>query len=280
MKQILLSKSAFKVASTCPTKLYYYLQDYPSVKEENEYLIFLARDGHIVGKIAQLQYPNGIEIDRSAGKEPAVAETERLLQTNDNIVLFEAALRSGPLIAYVDILIKRGSSLSLIEVKSKGLDSADGEAELYGILGKKGGIDSNFRPYIEDVAFQYIVAKERFPDAHISCFLRAPDKSFHTALDDLPALFTVTEKDHVTFHGDPAALNAEALLIDAEVTAPPLSPIHSLPHLSRYTLHSPPRAKSANTAAALKTRAADLTNVGATWRRSPHTSFIFETAPV
>jgi CRISPR/Cas system-associated exonuclease Cas4 (RecB family) len=47
-----LSKSDFKVAQTCPTKLYYKKRGYPSVKDDDEYLALLAEGGSIVQKIA------------------------------------------------------------------------------------------------------------------------------------------------------------------------------------------------------------------------------------
>ena len=40
-----LSKSDFKVAQTCPTKLFYKKNGYPSANEENDYLMMLADGG-------------------------------------------------------------------------------------------------------------------------------------------------------------------------------------------------------------------------------------------
>ena len=47
-----LSKSNFKVARTCATKLYYLKNRYPSSKEGNEYLEFLADGDFAIGKMA------------------------------------------------------------------------------------------------------------------------------------------------------------------------------------------------------------------------------------
>ena len=47
-----LSKSDFKVAQTCPTKLYYKKNKYPSQKDENEYLVLLADGGFMIGRLA------------------------------------------------------------------------------------------------------------------------------------------------------------------------------------------------------------------------------------
>ena len=52
-----LSKSDFKIACSCPTKLYYKKKGFPSSKEGNDYLKFLADGGHQIGKLATMQFP-------------------------------------------------------------------------------------------------------------------------------------------------------------------------------------------------------------------------------
>ena len=58
-----LSKSDFKVAQTCATKLYYKKNKYQNLNEDNDYLSLLADGGFMIGKLAQLLYPNGYEIE-------------------------------------------------------------------------------------------------------------------------------------------------------------------------------------------------------------------------
>jgi hypothetical protein len=43
-----LSKSDFKIARTCATKLYYKKLGYPSTQDNDEYLKFLADGGYMV----------------------------------------------------------------------------------------------------------------------------------------------------------------------------------------------------------------------------------------
>lgn len=59
----MLSKSDFKIASTCPKKLIYKKASYKTKNDENEYMEMLAKGGHIVSKYAQLMYPDAIEIN-------------------------------------------------------------------------------------------------------------------------------------------------------------------------------------------------------------------------
>src|SRR6266496_48446 len=103
-----LSKSDFKVARTCATKLYYKKLGYPSARDDDEYLQFLADGGYMVEAIAKLLYPEGIEIGFDEGPEESAAETMRALQTNERVTLFEATLIFGQKLARVDILRKQG----------------------------------------------------------------------------------------------------------------------------------------------------------------------------
>lgn len=168
-----LTKSRFTTAITCPSKLTY-LDDraFANANNENEFLKALADGGHQVGALAKCIYPDGIEID-AAGHDAQVEQT-RLYLEQENIVLFEAAIRVGNLFIRADMLRKHGSTLELYEVKAKGYDSQEGETQ---VVGKRGGITSEFKPYIYDVAFQRHVLKLAFPEMEIRSFLVMPDQS-------------------------------------------------------------------------------------------------------
>ena len=128
-----LSKSDFKVARTCATKLYYRKLGYASARDDDEYLQFLADGGYMVEAIAKLLYPEGIEVGFDNGPEESVAETMRLLQAHDTITLFEATLIFGEKLVRLDILRKQGDAFELIEVKSKLTDSSEGKNPFRGI---------------------------------------------------------------------------------------------------------------------------------------------------
>lgn len=58
-----LTKSRFKLALECPTKLYYTGKDeYANTKHDNEFLAMLADGGFQVGELSKLRYPDRIEI--------------------------------------------------------------------------------------------------------------------------------------------------------------------------------------------------------------------------
>src|SRR4051794_23332968 len=119
---LLLSKSDFKVARNCPTKLFYKKSGYPSVNAENAYLELLAEGGFMVEKMAKLLFSDGQEIDFGGPSELAGHKTMEALQAA-NVTLFEATLISAGKLARVDILKKEGNSFQIIEVKAKSYDS-------------------------------------------------------------------------------------------------------------------------------------------------------------
>lgn len=179
-----LTKSRFKLAVECPRKLYYTgKEEYRNTKQEDTFLQSLADGGFQVGELAKRLYPDGIEIT-AKGNADALAATAELLK-RDNVTLFEPAIAYENLLVRADVLIKTGSSFKIVEVKSKSIDSTDPQIE-----GKK-GLKSEFRPYIEDIAFQAFVVRSAFPESRVTCFLLLPDKSLQASIDQMNQLFKI-----------------------------------------------------------------------------------------
>jgi hypothetical protein len=218
MKTHRLSKSAFKVGRSCPTKLYYYRSKYESTNNENPYLKFLADGGYMVGALAHVIYKDGTLIESGKDQEAAAAKTEEALK-QENVTLFEAALRAGNKLVRVDILEKRGKSIKLIEVKSKSFDSDEeqrhkSEGKRTTFVNGKGNVDSDWRPYLEDICYQMYVATLAHPEFEFVPYLLLPDKALTTSVDGLGSMFKIDrlvdasgkEQDlQVTFLGDEAA---------------------------------------------------------------------------
>jgi hypothetical protein len=193
-----LSKSDFKVAQTCPTKLYYKKNKYPSQKDGNDYLSLLADGGFMIGKLAQLLYPEGKEIIEGRGKQnEAIRQTERLLAENINITLFEPALLVNNQLVRVDILVKKGSHFQVIEVKSKSYNSEALESAK--LNDKDYWLKGDFRPYLEDVAYQKKVVQEKYPESIVSAFLFMPDKSKINTIENLINWFRLNKNEENTF---------------------------------------------------------------------------------
>jgi len=174
-----LSKSDYQLASSCPKKLVYKKAGYPTANDTNEYMEMLAQGGYVVGKMATLLYPEGIEVEGNTND--CIEQTQKLL-TRENVVLFEPAIVSGQKLVRVDILVKQGKSLHLIEVKSKSHDTDEDPDK------------KKLNKYIEDVAYQYMVLKEAFPGHEIRCSLLMPDKAKRTSIDGLAGWFSIKKQ--------------------------------------------------------------------------------------
>ena len=189
-----LTKSRFKLAIECPTKLFYSSRKsiYKDNKQEDSFLRMLADGGFQVGQLAKVIFEDGHEI-KSKDAEKAEAETRKLLTENEEIVLLEPAIRYKNFFVRIDVLIKRKNTFELIEVKAKSYNSAKPEVE-----GAKGGILKPMLPYIQDVAFQKFVLQLAFPDSSISTYLMLPDKAVTSEVDGLNQMFKVDHTDHST----------------------------------------------------------------------------------
>ncbi|OQW85926.1 MAG: hypothetical protein BWK72_19805 [Rhodoferax ferrireducens] len=180
-----LTKSRFKLALSCPTKLYYTGKpDYANANDDNEFLAMLADGGFQVGELAKLMYPTGIEI-KSKNSAEALAETALHL-AQDQVILFEPAIAHGNFLVRVDVLIKRGTVLEVIEVKAK---SYSGDPA--SLSGKRKAIAADILPYVQDVAFQKYVTQLAFPHSTVSAHLLMPDKSKHATVNGMNQLFKV-----------------------------------------------------------------------------------------
>jgi hypothetical protein len=206
-----LTKSRFKLAVECPTKLFYTGKPkiYRDTKQEDSFLQMLAEGGYQVGELAKCHYPEGVEVE-ATDHLGALAQTALLLQ-QDRAVVFEAAIAFGNFFVRVDILVKDGNRYQLIEVKAKSYDSTRPD-----IAGSRVPIKSGMRPYIEDVAFQAWVMRQAYPGAQISTFLMMPDKSVKAIQDRLNQLFKIVrdgKKVGVTRSADAAHFTPQTDLL-------------------------------------------------------------------
>lgn len=219
-----ISKTDYKVARSCPAKLYYRMNKYPSAKDGDEYMELLAEGGYMIGAIASLLFEGAVLVDEP-DHDKAVALTQKYLKQK-NIILLEAAFESKGKFARPDILIKQGNALTLIEVKAKSFDSSEANP----FHGARGGIKPGWQPYLEDVAFQALLQRELFPHFTLTCELMMPDTSKTTDIDNLHSLFSDVQiledgygypQSRFTFTGDVEQLRRSHFLtrvnVDREV---------------------------------------------------------------
>lgn len=183
-----LTKSRFKVGLECPTKLFYLGKDeYPSNKVDNPFLQSLANGGFQVGALAQCYFPFGYTVTER-DQHLAVVRTNELLK-KPRVTIYEAAFMHGNLFVRVDILVKRGNEVELIEVKSKTIDSNDEKNFTHKIE-----ISADWKEHIFDVAFQKYVINQAKKELNVSSFLCLVDKSKTATVNALHQKFYI-ERD-------------------------------------------------------------------------------------
>jgi hypothetical protein len=132
MSKHLLTKSAYVAGLNCEKYLWIYLNQRERLPKPDEATQALFDQGHEIGGLAKSLYPDGIEIDWSAGHDAGIAQTRTA--ASERRPIFEAGFQDGMTHARADILKPAaGGKWDLIEVKSS----------------------SQVKPeHLEDVAFQ------------------------------------------------------------------------------------------------------------------------------
>ncbi len=211
-----LTKSKFKLALECPTKLYYVDKaEYANQKTEDAFLKALAEGGYQVEALARCYFPEGTPI-REASNELAIATTQRLLLA-ESVTLFEAAIPWQQYFIRADILIKHNDHLKLIEVKAKSFD----KDALSSIVKRDGAVNAKWKPYIADVAFQKWVLQKAYPNHRISSYLMLMDKDSLCPTDGLNQKF-ILEKDS----SDRPCVKISDTLCDEDLSVPLLKEIN------------------------------------------------------
>lgn len=180
-----LTKSRFKLATECPTKLFYTKKDtqYPDTKLNDPFLEALADGGFQVGELAKQYFPGGKDLT-ALGYQASITETNKLLK-QDKVIIFEPAIQVGNYLIRIDILAKNQDVFELIEVKAKSFSSEMSRP----FVNTRGNIDSGWKPYILDVAFQKYVLQLAFPEASILSNLMLVDKGVECHVDGLNQKF-------------------------------------------------------------------------------------------
>jgi hypothetical protein len=163
-----LSKSRFKLALECMTKLYYTgkKEEYADENNSDPFLEALAKGGFQVGELAKYYFSDNpvadnITID-TLDYEEALARTDEMLSREGRVVIAEGAFVYDNLFIRADIIVKEDDTLHLYEVKAKsvGVEMEDEKS----FLNKKGdGISSDWASYLYDLAFQkYVIVNSRW----------------------------------------------------------------------------------------------------------------------
>lgn len=185
-----LTKSAFSMGYQCPQRLFYAARNDVYPRNELDAIAQTTIDGgHQIGALAQKMYTqldgeHAREID-ARDQKTQIADTKEWLN-QDTVTFFEPTIVHGHCLVRVDVLRKRGNQVELIEVKSKSFDSLENPALL-----KKSG---EYAPYVRDLAFQYWVLSQAYPDWDITPYLMLVDKRKPAKQGNLHRLFPIGQE--------------------------------------------------------------------------------------
>jgi len=181
-----LTKSRYRMACECPTRLYYTKKPkkYKDNGLDDPFLQALRDGGFQVGELARQYYGKGALID-------TLDEAEALQQTatemaKRNALIFEAAFLYQNLFIRADIVQKTGDTVRLIEVKSKSIRPNDPRDSM---LKKDGLPKSEWDLTLQDIAFQTYVLEKAHPKLEIQPFLMLADKEKQAVVDAMNSFF-------------------------------------------------------------------------------------------
>ena len=186
----LLTKSRFKQALECPTKLFYTKKElYPSANKGDTFLQSLAEGGFQVEELARMNYPDGIAILGDDWDYNELAIRTSKLMEQENVTIFEAAFLHNGLFVRVDILDKKGDNIQLIEVKAKSISKNNHS----GFFGKRGKLESGWIPYLYDVAFQKLVIEKSHPSLSVKAYLLLANKDAVSTENGINQFFRISK---------------------------------------------------------------------------------------
>jgi hypothetical protein len=224
-----LSKSDFKLARSCPSKLYYRELRYPDVLAEDEYLAFLAEGGYMVEALAKQLFPGGITLEYGKSPQQDYETTRAHLDAAPTVTLFEATLFDGQRLARVDVLKRSPAGFDLYEVKSSSFDPEDATKRFdktgsyFKNMTKPFAINAKWRDYLEDVTYQVALLKDLFPGVPVRAHLILMNKHSVAAHDGMPSWVRVRRSEDGRLHsaefvGDAEAVRRDPLTIGLNVS--------------------------------------------------------------
>jgi hypothetical protein len=202
MTKKLFTKSRFKLALECPTKLYYASNPtiYADQKKDDPFLLALAEGGYQVGELAKyLVSENPITDDISIETldyDESLEQTAQKRADKTKSVIAEAAFRYKNLFVRTDLFVEEGNCIDIYEVKAKSWDDTTMFLKTKKNKDKTEttNIDTKWAPYLYDIAFQKYVVSASNPDKRVRAHIILADKTSVATINGLNQLFQI-EKD-------------------------------------------------------------------------------------
>jgi hypothetical protein len=196
------TKSRFRLALECPTKVYYGSNktEYANQNVEDPFLMALAEGGYQVGELAKYLFcddpvAGDITIDE-LDYQKSLDLTDQKRSKEGSVVIAEAAFRYNDFFVRTDLMVEDQDSIRLYEVKAKSWD----EQVVFlksGVRGKNKGrqyLEKDWSIYLYDIAFQKWVVSKANPRKKVIAHLVLADKTTDTTIEGLNQLFKIDRK--------------------------------------------------------------------------------------
>jgi hypothetical protein len=195
-----LTKSRFKLAIECETKLFYTKkgEEYADQSLEDSFMKSLAEGGFQVGELAKYYFCDDPVAARltieTLDYEESLTETQQRINVGHTVIA-EAAFRFENLFIRTDIfqIFKDQKVINLFEVKAKSYSSADRFFNYKKNSDDPIGINGKWKSYLYDVAFQKHVLSKLYPNYQINSYLMMANKEATATVDGLNQLFKISK---------------------------------------------------------------------------------------
>jgi hypothetical protein len=206
---IYFTKHLFRTGLECPTRLYYYANNYPENREALPFIAHYRYNKQQLINLARCSFPKAISID-STTNESSFAETQKKLKKK-RVVLFDPAFHFEHYKAKVPILEKDGKDVNIYHVQIKAF-----RPDKQQISNQDGKVYSKWRSYVLDFAFQVYVIKKCHPDWNIHPYFLLPAKYAHARTDQLHKVIRQINKGEVNARN--TSVSDEEILAKVEVS--------------------------------------------------------------
>ena len=189
-----LTKSRFKIAWDCPTKLFYTnkKKEFADQSIDDPFLLELAKGGFQVGELAKYLFCNDPVHDNITipvlGYREALEETTSRIEAGFNLIA-EAAISHENLFIRADIfhIDQDHRTIKLYEVKAKSISND------VSFLKRDGSIKSDWEEYLIDVAFQKYVISKAYAGYKVMAYLILADKDKQATVEGLNQCFRLVK---------------------------------------------------------------------------------------
>lgn len=198
-----LTKSRFKLALSCPTKLYYGAKEnnYENTQADDPFMSALAEGGYQVGELAKFLISNNPKREditiNTLEYEEALLKTSEKRAIQGRVAIAEAAFNFENLFVRTDLFLEENDTIKIMEVKAKGWDDFTEFLKTFkrGPKTGKTEIDPKWKEYMYDIAFQKYVVQKANEGKTVLAYIVLADKTKAASIDGLNQKFKINRRD-------------------------------------------------------------------------------------